>query len=133
MGCMTSLVKLQASFNRLKLLPAELGSLPRLEMVRVASCQIEAVPAALGLAPKLAWMSLASNPCCRPLAPRKPPVVGLSDLTMGLKVGDGASGEVFGAYYKQQRVAVKIFVAERSPDGHSRDEMAIAFSGEFKV
>ena len=102
--------------------------------------------------------------------------------------GDGASGEVFGSYYKQQRVAVKarregkgqaakgathlhcaatarvecweccswppgsahspvnylsqlcapsplpvvrqIFVAERSPDGHSRDEMAIAFSGE---
>ena len=107
--------------------------------------------------------------------------------------GDGASGEVFGAYYKQQRVAVKarregkgqaekrvarlrfcghchgwnaglrllppaatspgsahspvtylsqpcapsllpvmlqVFVAERSPDGHSRDEMAIAFSGE---
>ncbi|KAI7845895.1 hypothetical protein COHA_000628 [Chlorella ohadii] len=127
-GGMTSLVKLQASFNRLKSLPAELGSLPRLEMLRVASCQIEAVPATLSLAPKLAWMSLASNPCCRPLAPRKPPVVALNDLTMGLKVGDGASGEVFGAYYKQQRVAVKIFVAERSPDGHSRDEMAIAFS-----
>lgn len=28
-----------------------------------------------------------------------------------------------------RRVAVKIFVADRSPDGHSRDEMAISFSG----
>ncbi len=29
-------------------------------------------------------------------------------LTLLLPPGDGASGEVFGAYYKQQRVAVKV-------------------------
>jgi hypothetical protein len=44
--------------------------------------------------------------------------------------GDGASGEVFEARWRGQRVAVKIFVQDRSPDGHSRDEMAIAFAGE---
>lgn len=46
----------QASFNRLRGLPAELGRLPRLEMLRVASCEIEEVPAALRDAPRLAWM-----------------------------------------------------------------------------
>lgn len=43
--------------------------------------------------------------------------------------GDGASGEVFLASWRGRRVAVKVFVADRSPDGHSRDEMAIACSG----
>ena len=46
----------QASFNPLKSLPAELGSLPSLELLRVASCEITEVPAALRDAPKLAWM-----------------------------------------------------------------------------
>ena len=32
----TSLVKLQASFNKLSTLPAGLGSLPKLELLRVA-------------------------------------------------------------------------------------------------
>lgn len=77
----------QASFNRLRSLPAELGSLPHLEMVRAASCLIQEVPAALGAAPKLAWMSLASNPACRQLAPRAPPVVELGELEMGPKLG----------------------------------------------
>lgn len=128
MGGCTSLVKLQASFNRLRGLPAELGRLPRLEMLRVASCEIEEVPAALRDAPRLAWMSLASNPVCRAVSPRKPPSVRLADLNLGRKLGDGASGEVFLGFWQGRQVAVKIFVKDRSPDGHSRDEMAIAFS-----
>lgn len=128
MGQMTSLVKLQASFNRLTSLPAELGRLPRLEMLRVASCEIAEVPAALKDAPRLAWVSLASNPACRTLSPRKPPMVELKDLGTGRKLGEGASGEVFLGCWRGRRVAVKIFVAARSPDGHSRDEMAVSFS-----
>ncbi|KAL4457710.1 hypothetical protein ABPG75_012575 [Micractinium tetrahymenae] len=128
MGGCTSLVKLQASFNRLRGLPAELGRLPHLEMLRVASCEIQEVPAALRDAPRLAWMSLASNPACRAISPRKPPTVQLKDLNMGRKLGDGASGEVFLGLWQGRQVAVKIFVKDRSPDGHSRDEMAVAFS-----
>ncbi|KAL4857990.1 Plant intracellular Ras-group-related LRR protein 5 [Chlorella vulgaris] len=128
MGNLHKLVKLQASFNRLKSLPAELGRLSNLEMLRVASCEIREVPAALRDAPKLAWMSLASNPACRAVSPRRPQLVKLSDLEMGAKLGEGASGEVFEASWMGRRVAVKIFVADRSPDGHSRDEMAISFS-----
>ena len=138
---------------------------------------------------RLPACSLASNPACRSMSPRKPPTVELSDLEMGRKLGacvpvcvylcayvhavcpavvcrrpclsgipapaqlplpnptalnkrpppappprlaaagDGASGEVFEARWRGQRVAVKIFVQDRSPDGHSRDEMAIAFAG----
>ena len=54
--------------------------------------------------------------------------------------GDGASGEVFEAMWRRaggggqlQRVAVKVFVQERSPDGHSRDEMAVSFSGACEL
>ncbi len=85
---MLSLSSLQASFNRLKSLPAELGRLSNLEMLRVASCEIREVPAALRDAPKLAWMSLASNPACRAVSPRRPQLVKLSDLKMGAKLGE---------------------------------------------
>ncbi len=47
-------------------------------------------------------------------------------LQCTLNAGDGASGEVFAATWQDRQVAVKIFNAEVSPDGHSRDEIAIA-------
>lgn len=43
LGACSALVKLQASFNRLAALPPELGRLPRLEMLRVAVCDIAEV------------------------------------------------------------------------------------------
>lgn len=47
--------------------------------------------------------------------------------------GEGASGEVFAARWRGREVAVKIFQAEKSPDGHSRDEMAIAVSCTLRM
>lgn len=37
-------MKVQASFNRLAALPADLARLPRLEMLRVAVCNIAEAP-----------------------------------------------------------------------------------------
>ena len=41
-------------------------------------------------------------------------------------LGSGASGEVHASIYQSQAVAVKRFVADVSPDGHARDEIAVS-------
>lgn len=72
-GSLSSLVKLQASFNRFTHLPADLLRLPRLELMRVAVCQLEHLPPALHhgahggdptVLPRLAWFSLGGNVAC---------------------------------------------------------------------
>lgn len=102
-SCLTSLVKLQASFNRFTALPEGLLRLPHLEMMRVAVCDIRSLPPGLqagsasGVLPKLAWCSVAGNPCCpeAPAAAPGLPTVAREELELGQKLGDGASGEVF--------------------------------------
>jgi Leucine-rich repeat (LRR) protein len=126
-GC-ESLVKLQASHNRLSSLPASLGSLPHLELLRVACCEIVEIPTAVTASSSLAWLSLATNPTCKP-SPRPSRwggTVKMTDVAIGMKLGDGASGEVFTATYKNRQVALKLFRGDRSPDGHSEDEIGIA-------
>ena len=80
----------QASFNKLTTLPPELGTLPNLELLRVACCEIKEVPGTMAAAPRLAWLSLAGNPVCRGLAPRPGavPEVKEGDLELGEKLGE---------------------------------------------
>ena len=81
----------QASFNPLlRRLPSALGSLPCLELLRAACCDIDLVPSALHAAPRLAWLSLASNPVCRAASPRQRgvPQVAHEELDMGRKLGE---------------------------------------------
>ncbi|KAL3158636.1 hypothetical protein ABBQ32_011386 [Trebouxia sp. C0010 RCD-2024] len=127
MSGLTSLVKLQASFNALTSLPAGMGHLPRLELMRVAVNAIEQVPTEFGGLTALAWFSLAGNPAC----PAAPPIrsdilpLALDQLELATALGDGASGDVFAAKFQGRDVAVKIFKAEASPDGHAQDEIAV--------
>mmetsp|Transcript_12813 Transcript_12813/g.34948 ORF Transcript_12813/g.34948 Transcript_12813/m.34948 type:complete len:601 (+) Transcript_12813:51-1853(+) len=85
--------------------------------------------------PKLAWFSLGGNPACAPLPKPRSGLLqfSASDLIMGEKLGDGASGEVSraslsreGAEGGQQAVAVKTFRSDVSPDGRTQEEVAIA-------
>ncbi len=101
-GALTSLVKLQASFNPLQHLPDGLFSLPRLELFRLAVGQLPMWPTAADLAarrslPSLAWCSLGHNPAAAPVPPLPAalPRVRRADLEVGTKLGQGASGEVF--------------------------------------
>jgi hypothetical protein len=123
------LVKLQASHNALHSLPGSLGGLPRLELLRVACCKVEELPQGLADSRSLAWLSLASNPLGGVSAsPRRSNVTlaSFKDVEISRKLGDGASGEVFEGRWRNRHVAVKLFRSDRSPDGHSRDEIAIA-------
>lgn len=49
----------------------------------------------------------------------------LGQLELDIALGDGASGDVFAAKFQGRDVAIKIFKAEASPDGHARDEIAV--------
>ena len=75
----------------------------------------------------LAWFSLAGNPACQSAPPIRPDILPLTmdQLELDTALGDGASGDVFAAKYQGRDVAVKVFKAETSPDGHARDEIAV--------
>lgn len=126
-GGMKSLVKCQASFNALQSIPEEIFSLPHLELLRVACCAITDINIG-SFPPKLAWVSIAGNPCCpSPPLPKKNANVKFTDIVVGEKLGDGASGEVFLSKWQGKKVALKIYSAsEIGPDGHARDEIGIA-------
>ncbi|KAI8475016.1 MAG: hypothetical protein J3K34DRAFT_517665 [Monoraphidium minutum] len=138
-GGLTSLVKLQASFNPWRALPPGLLSLPRLELFRLAAGGLPAwpgagagAPAAAGGGchlPALAWCSLGDNPAAAPVPPTDGVrVVELSELEVDRvrPLGEGASGECFRAKLDGQDVALKLFLAEVSPDGKAQDEVAIS-------
>ena len=61
----------QASFNELYELPEGMGSLPRLELMRVACNRISAVPDSFAGLDALAWFSLSGNPACSPPPPAR--------------------------------------------------------------
>lgn len=135
-GSLAALVKVQASFNRLTSLPPDIWHMPRLEMLRVAVCDLTylAPGSALmqgGGPPRLAWFSLGGNAAAGPPPDRPPdlgvlPVIDRHDLHVGGQLGSGASGEVYSAEWRGRQVALKMFRGDTSPDGQIADEIAIA-------
>lgn len=85
------------------------------------------VPAEFAGLNALAWFSLAGNPACQLAPPIRPDIMRLTlgQLELATALGDGASGDVFAAKFQDRDVAIKIFKAESSPDGHARDEIAV--------
>ncbi|GLC44711.1 hypothetical protein PLESTB_000972000 [Pleodorina starrii] len=129
----SSLVKLQASFNAFTSLPPCLLHLPHLELLRLAVCAIGSLPPRLlqeGAMPRLAWFSMAGNPACPepPVPAPGLPEVQVDDLELGMKLADGASGEVYRAVWRGDLVAVKFFRGDVSPDGRAEDEVALAIA-----
>lgn len=123
-----SVICLQASRNQLTSLPASLGQLPSLELLRVAVNDLPELPLPVFRAPKLAWVSLSGNPLC-PAAPAPAHEIAgitLQDLEIGAKLGDGASGDVFQVTWQGAPYALKQFKADdASPDGQASDEIAV--------
>ena len=121
--------KLQASHNRLTSVPAGLAELPHLEMLRLAVNELESLPDSLLRSPALSWLSLQGNPMTNSklrLVTNSTKVIDEQDLAVGRLLGAGASGEVHEATYRRCRVAYKIFVDNKSPDGDWQDEIKLA-------
>ena len=96
----------QAARNQLESIPESLGHCPCLELMRVAVNNITAVPESYHESPKLAWFSLAGNPVCPAAKPptRDVPIIPFSDLELDVKLGDGASGDVFQVGWQGEQV-----------------------------
>lgn len=53
------------------------------------------------------------------------PVIPVSAVDRGEKLGDGASGDVFKATWEGREVALKLFRGDTSPDGRAVDELEV--------
>ena len=156
LGRLSALRKLMLAGNALEALPDEIAGCVSLELVRLSDNRLTAVPPALLRLPRLAWLALAGNPCCPALPPfgagpggggggggggasAFPRRLRAARLTLGRKLGEGASGAVHAAEMSAEdegggagaadtrAVAVKLFKASSS-DGRPEDELAAALA-----
>ena len=119
--------------NKLKSLPSELSACRDLELVRLASNQLESIPSWLFDLPKLSWIALSGNPMIskeRASPSESAAEVPMTDFEVAETLGEGTSGVVKRAIWKSRglEVALKIFKSVSTSDGNPLDEMRAALS-----
>ncbi|QDL52994.1 leucine-rich repeat-containing protein kinase family protein [Rhodoferax aquaticus] len=131
MGQCTQLQKLMLAGNQLTHLPAALAHCTQLELVRISANRFAAFPEVLLTLPNLAWLAVAGNPMCESDAmpvPPEVPQIAWTQLRLGPRVGQGASGVIYRAEWDApdgtQPVAVKMFKGDVTSDGWPQAEMA---------
>lgn len=126
-GRCTRLQKLMLAGNRLTELPAELAECRNLELLRIAANRLTALPDWLFALPRLSWLAYAGNPFCENLPAVAVDRVDWAKLTLGEKLGEGASGVIHRAEWQTgetaQPVAVKLFKGALTSDGLPQSEM----------
>ena len=129
LGQCQHLQKLMLAGNRLVSLP-DLSACKNLELIRLSANRITVLPDWLFHLPRLAWLAFAGNPCCpdpQSNLGRALPQVGWQDLEIGSQLGEGASGSIFQAVWRQGKgpkpVAVKLFKGQVTSDGLPKSEM----------
>ena len=130
LGQRPRLQKLMVAGNRLRSLP-DLTACVNLELIRIAANRFDALPSGLLSLPRLSWISYSGNPFCagdEQRALMETPVrhIPWSSLTLGQKLGEGASGVIYRAKMGSDAsdVAVKLFKGELTSDGLPVSEMA---------
>jgi hypothetical protein len=121
------LQKLMLAGNRLTQLPQSLRNCHRLELTRIAANQLTELPDWLLTLPSLTWLAYAGNPLeteADAAALEATPTIAWSQLNLGKKLGEGASGIIHQALWKHSRaVAVKLYKGEMTSDGSPLHEM----------
>ncbi|GEP11973.1 leucine-rich repeat-containing protein kinase family protein [Methylobacterium gnaphalii] len=122
------LQKLLLAGNRLRTLPEGLAAAKRLELIRLAANRFEALPPWLVTLPSLAWLSYAGNPLEREMPLAGVASVAWRDLTLGERLGEGASGITHRASWRTEGeirpIALKLFKGAMTSDGLPDREMA---------
>ncbi|RZL82718.1 MAG: protein kinase, partial [Variovorax sp.] len=128
------LQKLMLAGNRLRELPADMAGCRRLELLRIAANRFDALPQWLMAMPRLAWLACAGNPFsdaneAAALSAQPVPRIDWSQLTLGQRLGEGASGVIHQALWQRdagqaEPVAVKLFKGTVTSDGWPHSEMA---------
>jgi len=129
LGQLSALQKLMLSGNALRELPTGLAAAPALELLRIAANRFEGLPPWLEEHPALAWVAWAGNAFDRMAAPAAR-LIPWRDLTLGPLLGQGASGLVHQALWREapgaapRPVALKLFKGAMTSDGLPAQEMA---------
>ncbi len=131
LGQLSGLQKLMLAGNQLRSLPPEMANCDRLELIRLSANRLESLPEWLLRLPRLAWLACGGNPVFsgQELAQSAIalPQIDWHDLVLGETLGEGASGVISSAIWKQesaqQNVAIKIFKGQVTSDGLPADEM----------
>lgn len=131
LGHCTRMQKLMLAGNRLSRLPDSMAACRQLELLRISANRFEVLPQWLLSLPRLSWLAAAGNPFDTQaedaaITAQSVPRVDWRDLTLGKKLGEGASGVIHQATLKpsQQDVAVKLFKGAVTSDGWPHSEMA---------
>lgn len=138
-GNLHGLRKCMLANNKLQSLPNSMTNCKNLELLRLSRNNISQFPSFLLQLPKLSWLSFAGNEAwansTNELSPAS--TVTTTDLTIGNKIGEGASGLVYEATWSDQYTlkdnapigadgasfAYKVFKGQCTSDGHPDDEM----------
>ncbi|MDQ8018273.1 MAG: leucine-rich repeat-containing protein kinase family protein [Bordetella sp.] len=137
LGHCTRMQKLMLAGNRLAALPDSLAGCERLELLRIAANRFEALPDWLDRLPRLSWLACAGNPFnaaleAAALADTPIAVVPWAELTVGERLGEGASGVIHAAQHRgaagESAVALKLFKGEVTSDGWPLSEMAASLA-----
>jgi hypothetical protein len=130
LGECTRMQKLMLAGNRLRALPQSMAALKQLELLRISANRFETLPAWLPSLPRLSWLACAGNPFDTQaedaaITAQSVPHIDWRELTLGRKLGEGASGVIHqAALGKVQQVAVKLFKGSVTSDGWPHSEMA---------
>jgi hypothetical protein len=122
LGKCSEMQKLMLAGNRLSELPEEMRALSKLELLRLAANDFTELPTWLPELPRLAWLAFAGNPCSQ-TPDVSAPQVSWGDLKLEQKLGEGASGEIHRAIWRDEAVAVKVFKGAMASDGLPQCEM----------
>jgi hypothetical protein len=131
LGRCTRMQKLMLAGNRLRALPPSMAGFAHLELLRISANRFEVLPAWLPSLPRLSWLACAGNPFDTQaqdaaIAAQSVPRLDWAELSLGRKLGEGASGVIHQASLgkKAQQVAVKLFKGAVTSDGWPHSEMA---------
>ncbi|MES2533648.1 MAG: leucine-rich repeat-containing protein kinase family protein [Pseudomonadota bacterium] len=134
LGRRPRLQKLMLAGNRLAQLPATLAACTQLELLRISANRLPKLPEEIAGLPRLAWLAQAGNPFAAAheataRAAHPVPDVDWAELTLGERLGEGASGVIHRAQWRSgtqapRDVAVKLFKAALTSDGLPQSEMA---------
>lgn len=124
--------KLMLAGNQLSALPESLLGCKNLELLRVSANQFTHLPDWLFSLPRLAWFTFGGNPLTQAqethvLKYSPLPPVDWHMLNIGKKLGEGASGLIYEATFKEEKnpaLAAKIFKGNVTSDGLPKSEMA---------
>lgn len=128
LGDCLQMQKLMLSGNRLRSLPDSLARLENLELLRLSANRLQALPDWLLRLPRLAWLAYAGNPMSEafttPHSDGNSGYIAWSDLQLGERLGEGASGVIYRAQLTSgQAVAVKLYKGAMTSDGSPVNEM----------